>query len=201
MVDCLRRFVLCAAVAGLAACAPGPRVLRDAAPGDPDAPRREALATWQVTGRIAVSDGRDGGSGRIDWRQDGAAYDITVTAPVAGGSWRLSGDAALAQLDGIDAEPRRDRDAESLLLRELGWHLPVTRIVAWLRGVPGQPGEAGIDAGPDGLPRALREAGWQVEYRAWTEVDGLALPRRLVARRPPFEVRIAVDRWVLHGSG
>lgn len=201
MARLLRAIAACGVAAGLAACAPGARMLRDGPSEDHDAPRREALATWRVTGRIAVSDGRDGGSGRVDWRQDGAAYDITVNAPVAGGSWRLSGDATLAQLDGIDAEPRRDRDAESLLARELGWHLPVTRIVAWLRGVPGRPGDARIEAGPDGLPKRLSEAGWQVEYRAWTEVEGFALPRRLVARRPPFEVRIAVDRWVLHGSG
>jgi outer membrane lipoprotein LolB len=201
MAGVLRVAGALVAFAGLAACAPSARLVREAPVDDPGAARRAALATWQVTGRIAVSDGRDGGSGRVDWRQDGAAYDITVNAPLAGGSWRLSGDATLAQLDGVGAEPRRDRDAESLLARELGWHLPVARIVAWMRGVPGEPGAARIAAGPDGLPRRLREAGWEVEYKAWAEVEGLALPRRLVARRPPFEVRIAVDRWVLHGSG
>jgi outer membrane biogenesis lipoprotein LolB len=46
----------------------------------------------------------------------------------------------------------------------------------------------------------LHEAGWTVEYRDWTAVAGLAMPRRLVARRDPYEVRIAVQRWVLDGD-
>lgn len=190
------------AALALSACAPTARLAVPAADvgADARAVRLEALPRWALAGRIAVSDGREGGSGRIDWTQDGESFDISVRAPVAGGSWRLSGDRSLAQLDGVGEQPLRDRDAESLLARELGWRLPMAQVPDWVRGLPADPADARIEAGADGLPAVLHEAGWTVEYRDWTAVAGLAMPRRLVARRAPFEVRIAVQRWVLDGE-
>jgi outer membrane lipoprotein LolB len=186
----------------LSACAPTARLAIPAsdAGADARAAQLEALPRWALAGRIAVSDGREGGSGRIDWAQDGESFDISVRAPVAGGSWRLSGDRSLAQLDGVREQPLRDRDAEALLARELGWHLPMAQVADWVRGLPADPARARIEAGADGLPAVLHEAGWTVEYRDWTAVAGLAMPRRLVARRAPFEVRIAVQRWVFDGD-
>lgn len=196
-----RHLAVLAAVL-LSACAPAARLVAPAADSAADArgARLEALPRWALAGRIAVSDGREGGSGRIDWSQDGESFDISVRAPVAGGSWRLSGDRGLAQLDGVREQPLRDRDAEALLARELGWHLPMAQVADWVRGLPADPARARIEAGADGLPAVLHEAGWTVEYRDWTAVAGLAMPRRLVARRAPFEVRIAVQRWVLDGD-
>jgi outer membrane lipoprotein LolB len=190
------------AALALSACAPTTRLQAPAGPQDVDdrTTRLQAIPGWTLTGRIAVSDGRDGGSGRIDWSQDGDHYDIAVRAPVAGGSWRLSGDGSLAQLDGVGEQPLRDSDAAALLARELGWHLPMAQVADWVRGLPADPLHAQIEAGADGLPALLREAGWTVEYRDWIAVEGLAMPRRLVARRAPFEVRIAVQRWGLDGN-
>jgi outer membrane lipoprotein LolB len=196
------RLLAALAAVLLSACAPTTRLALPVADGAADAraSRLDATPRWTLAGRIAVSDGREGGSGRIDWLQDGDAFDITVRAPVAGGSWRLSGDRALAQLDGVHEQPLRDRDAEALLARELGWHLPMAQVADWVRAMPADPRRARIERDATGLPSVLREAGWTVEYRAWTTVDGLAMPRRLVARRAPFELRIAVQRWVLDGK-
>jgi outer membrane lipoprotein LolB len=199
----LRPMAVATAAAAIAGCAPGARLSREAGQVPPTtdrAARLGELPRWSLAGRIAVSDGRDGGSGRLEWTQDGRHFDIAVRAPVAGGSWRLSGDGSLAQLDGVGPEPLRDVDAAALLARELGWHLPMAQVADWVRALPADAADARIDDGPDGLPATLREAGWTVEYRAWTEADGLPMPRRLVARRPPFEVRIAIERWSLHGG-
>lgn len=199
----LRGAAALAVAAAIAGCAPAARISRDGAGGMAAADRAARLAElprWSLVGRIAVSDGRDGGSGRLEWAQDGPHFDIAVRAPVAGGSWRLSGDGALAQLDGVGPEPLRDVDAESLLARELGWRLPMAQVADWVRALPADTSAARVDAGTNGLPATLRESGWTVEYRAWTAAEGIPMPRRLVARRPPFEVRIAIERWSLHGG-
>jgi len=185
----------------LAACAPASRLARDASPdAAARAERLAALTRWSLVGRIAVSDGRDGGSGRLEWLQDGDFYKISVRAPAAGGAWRLSGDGTLAQLDGAGPEPLRDADAEALLARELGWRLPMAGVPRWVRGLAADSDAARIEYGPDGLPTLIVERGWRVEYRGWTVADGLPMPRRVVARRAPFEVRIAVERWSLHAG-
>ncbi len=198
-----QRALAIAACLGLAACASTRTVTRGEATEAADArsARLAEMPRWSLQGRIAVSDGRDGGSGRIEWAQDRASFDIAVRAPVAGGSWRLSGDAGLAQLDGVGEHRLLGDRASTLLERELGWHLPLDEVRAWIRGLPLDPAQARVEADAGGLPRNISEAGWQVEYRAWMDAgDGLQMPRRLVARKPPYEVRIAVDRWNLHAT-
>ena len=69
---------------------------------------REALVKarthWRLRGRIAVSNGDDGGSGRMDWVQDGEHYEIKLSAPVSRRSWRLVGEPGFAFLHGLDGE-------------------------------------------------------------------------------------------------
>jgi outer membrane lipoprotein LolB len=159
----------------------------------------DAAPTWSFRGRIAVSDGRDGGSGRVEWRIDGDYYLIEVRAPVAGTTWRLSGNAGLAQLDGVHPEPVRDVDPEALLAREVGWHLPVDAARDWVRGVPVDRRGARVLLDGAGLPAQIVEQGWRIDYLDWfpAEAGRPALPRRLVARRAPHEVRLAVADWRL----
>lgn len=177
----------------LAACATSRPTVR--APVAPDL-RSQALAQigqWSFDGRIAVSDGKDGGSGRIAWRQDGEHVDITIRAPVSGQTWRLVGDDGGYELSGTRREPVRDIDAEALLFRETGWRVPVAALARWVRALPAA-GEAPL-FGDDGLPKALDERGWHIEYRAYGTTGAAALPTRLVARRANLQVRLAIANW------
>jgi outer membrane lipoprotein LolB len=166
-------------------------------PSDALAAQRNALTHWQLDGRIAVSDGKEGGSGRIAWRQRDETFEITVRAPISNDTWRLAGDASGAQFDGAGGKSVRGDDAEALLARELGWRLPVAAAKDWIVGLPHDARLARIDYDADGNPRVLREGGWTVEFRAWLPAqDGRpAMPRRLVAKRPPYEVRLAIADW------
>ncbi len=198
-----RALIVLGLVAGLGACAGTRPVARVDAPlpADPrDAARVAAVAAdarWRFDGRIAVSDGQDSGSGRIRWDQDGAFYLIEVRAPISNDTWRLSGDDAQAQLDGVGAQPLRDRDPQALLERELGWHLPVLAARDWVRGLAHDRLGARIEYDDDGLPRRMTELGWTVEYRGWYEpVAGApALPKRVFATRSPYQVRLAIAAW------
>jgi outer membrane lipoprotein LolB len=160
-----------------------------------------ALPAWSFEGRIAVSIGGRAGTGRIDWRQDGPAYVITVRAPVVRESFKLSGDASLAQLDGLGPEPRLGSDADALLARETGWPIPVSAIRDWIRGAP-HGREARVRRDNAGRPVEIEELGWRIEYRAWQPAsEGLPeMPTRIVARRGSDEVRVSVARW-RRGSG
>ncbi len=161
--------------------------------------RLKSLPTWSFSGRIAMSDGRDSGSGRVEWRIDGDYFFIEVRAPVAGTTWRLAGGDGLAQLDGVRAEPVRDVDPEALLAREIGWHLPLAAARDWVRGLPVDRRHARILLDDSGLPVQIRELGWKIDYLSWfpAEAGRPALPRRLVARRAPHELRLAVTDWRL----
>ena len=79
--------------------------------------RLQALPMLAFSGRVALSNGRSGGSGRIEWQLSGDRYEVTLSAPVSRQSWRLSGDSSGARLEGHGHGVLEDRDAEALLRR------------------------------------------------------------------------------------
>ncbi|WP_152620157.1 lipoprotein insertase outer membrane protein LolB [Lysobacter sp. A03] len=154
---------------------------------------------WSLAGRVAVSNAGKGGSGRIEWRQDGPRYLITLSAPVTRQGWQLTGDADAARLEGLEGGPRSGPDARLLLLAATGWDIPVVALGDWVRGARApELAPATIEYGTDGLPRRIDQDGWTIEYRwapdAVTEGE-TALPSRVDAVRGEARVKLIVDEW------
>lgn len=155
---------------------------------------------WQMTGRVALSNGKDGGSGGIEWTQGKGRSAITLSAPVTRQSWTLMVDAGGALLDGVPDGPLRGADASRLLRDATGWEIPVTALGCWLRGVDAAPaafGDASIVFGTDLLPLRIEQGGWTIAYSGWTldATSGAMLPSRVNAERDGNRVRLVVDRW------
>ncbi|GAB2671701.1 lipoprotein insertase outer membrane protein LolB [Arenimonas aestuarii] len=193
----LRGLALLGLLAALAACVQTPvRTSADASLLAAQAAHEAALAAepdWRLQGRLAVSAGGDGGSGRIDWVQRGDTYDITLSAPITRASWRLLGGPVQARLEGLDGGPLAGPDARSLLADATGWDIPVQALAHWVRGGRA-PGQAHIEFGPDGLPALIVQQGWSVQYRGWT-TGPAPRPKRVFATRDNASVRLAVDAW------
>lgn len=198
----MRLPLLAACLVMLAACA-GPRVRQ----GDAQDPRlleqqvgREqvlsATAQWSLRGRLGVSDGRDGGSGTLEWRQRGDAFRFSVHAPVTGKTWTLSGTPSHAVLTGLRPQAVEGDDAHALLERELGWQVPVAGLVDWVRGMRA-PGPAQIEFGPDGLPAVIVQDGWRIEFLDYDDSREPPLPRRLFASSGERKVRLAIREWAI----
>lgn len=200
-----RIWVIAAWAALLAGCVAHPA--REALPPITGAPgmhqsQREAVLAkqvqWSLQGRIALSNGRDGGSGRIDWWQDGAGYQVSLSAPVTRQSWRLSGDGRVARLEGLEGGTREGVDPGALLREATRWEIPVTALSSWVRGA-----RAGHDHGPavaqygaDGRLTRIDQGGWTIEYDSWQPGEaGVELPNRLNARRGEASVRLIIDDW------
>jgi len=194
------------AAATLAACVSQP-VQRESVPLDPaqaraNDGRRDAVRDWELAGRIAVSNGERGGSGRIDWQQRAGGYTIALSAPITRQSWQLTGDDRRARLDGIAGGPREDADVEQLLFTATGWNIPVRALQNWIRGIGAEAHEYGpakVVYGAAGVPAKLEQAGWSIEYEEWHAVapDRPQLPRRIVARNGKASVKLIIDSWTL----
>lgn len=207
-----RVLVALACAGALAACATRPPAAAPPPALDPamqaraeagQAERVRLLAedpAWSLEGRAAITRGRDGGSGRIEWRQDGARFEVSLAAPVTRQSWRLAADAGGATLEGLEGGTRTGPDAEALLFEATGLVVPVSALSHWLRGVPADPGTHGpadTAFGADLLPARLEQAGWTIDYRRWQPGSGSApaLPLRIDARRGDAGVRLVIDHW------
>lgn len=175
-------------------------------PGDPQQHqqgRETALAAvpaWTMAGRVALSNGRDGGSGRIDWSQQDNTYTVSLSAPVTRQSWRLSGEPGQARLEGLEGGTRQGPDAGALLLEATRWEIPVEALRSWVRGMRGDSvafGSATVQFAADGRLSQLQQAGWTVDYADWRAAPGapVELPHRLNAVRGDAKVRLVVDEW------
>jgi outer membrane lipoprotein LolB len=206
MSPAVRAFGACALLL-LAACAARP--LRETLPPVAEAPaahqaRRaaalESRPDWTLQGRVALSNGRDGGSGRLDWTQAGDVYTVSLAAPITRQSWRLSGGPGGATLEGLEGGPRTGADPTTLLRAATRWEIPVAALADWVRGLPADEeahGPAQLDFGADGRLARVAQDGWVIDYTAWAAVDGVELPVRLNARRGEASVRLVVDAWLV----
>jgi outer membrane lipoprotein LolB len=194
-----------AAAGLLAACAARPTrtapPVSDAAARQVQVERATVLAAhpqWSLRGRVALSDGRNGGSGRIEWQQDGPRYSVALSAPITRQSWRLTGDDQSARLEGLDGGIRQGPDAQALLREATGWTIPVAALASWVRGAadPQLP-LATLQFSPDGHLASLQQAGWTIDYSQWQAQPaiGIELPHRLDANRGDARVKLVIDAW------
>ena len=196
------RWLAVAAIVSLCACAAPVRREAGSVALSAQGQREAVLAAqdqWSLSGKIAVTDGRDGGSGRIEWWQQQDRYRIEIRAPVSGRTWRLSGTRDHALLEGLDGGPRRGGDAEALLREHVGWTVPIADLVAWARGARGE-GTAQIEFDAEARPARIVQRGWTVDYRAWSEGEP-QLPRKVFAASGTRRVRLVVERWQVGADG
>ncbi len=165
--------------------------------------RREAqlrpVQNWTLQGRIGVSnasDSRGDGSGSLNWVQRGDVYDFNVNGGF-GYHYRLSGDARGSMLEGIGKTPIHGASAEQLMLRAVGWTVPLKDLRAWVLGLRASGSPARLSFGINHLPAVIEQDGWRVEYRAWDSTRTPALPSKVFAEKPPYRVRLSIQSMTL----
>jgi outer membrane lipoprotein LolB len=156
-----------------------------------------ALSAWALSGRVAVSNGQDGGSGRLEWTQDGRRFDVSLSAPVTRQSWRVTGGDGVAMLEGLKGGTRTGPDAGELLFEATRWRIPVEALAEWVTGTPHDGGD--LHFGADGRVDRIDEAGWVVTYADWRIPAGatIEMPGRIEATQGEARVRLVVDEWRL----
>lgn len=200
----MRSVLLAMLAIALSACAA--RAPREALPAIEGAPSEHqdarvaaiaALPAWSMSGRVAVSNGKDGGSGRIEWKQTGPRYDVALSAPVTRQSWRVTGGQGEAVLEGLSGGPRTGADAGELVFEATRWRIPVESLADWLMAKTHRDGR--LHYGADGRVDRIDEAGWVVTYADWRRPEGgsVELPGRIEATQGEARVRLVVDQWGL----
>lgn len=170
---------------------------------------REALladaGSLAFSGRVALSNGRDGGNGRIEWWQQADAYQVTLRAPVTRQGWSLAADASGARIEGLEGGPHEGPDPVVLLFDATGMEVPLGALAAWAAGTRADVavyGPARLEFSATGELVRMHQGGWTVDYVRWqpagSEEGGAdALPLRVDAGRGQARVRLVVDDWSL----
>ncbi len=166
----------------------GPRAIADWQP--PEAPE-----DWRLRGRAAIRVPEESGTVSVDWRQSGERYRLDMRGTLGAGALRLEGRPGRVVLRRGNGDRLTADSARRLLRQTTGFDLPVERLVWWLRGQPVPDLEGTVTLDDQDRPASIEQAGWQVTYDRWLEVEGYQLPGRLSVKRDAVRVRIAVSQW------
>lgn len=149
---------------------------------------------FQITGRIAVQYDGQGFSGGLRWRHTAAADEILLSSPLGQGVAQIVRDeSGVTLVNAADQQTYHAQNAEELTEGVLGWRLPLSGMVYWVRGKPA-PGinQPRYEAGQ--LVR-LDQDGWQIDYLGHSQISGEPLPRKIFLQRGDLDIRLVIDEW------
>jgi len=182
----------------LAAC--GTTQPKPDGPGMADPQRRQYLSAideWTFAGRVALSDGKNGGSGNLQWYQHSTSLEIKFRAAFGRGAWILEAVPGQAVLQTGKGETFHSTDVSNLVSRYLGWHVPMDAMAHWVMGLAAPGSDATLVTDQFGLPRKISQLGWEISYDRWDKDHQPAMPVRINASRGEYSFKLIVRNWRL----
>ncbi len=154
-----------------------------------------SLDGWQISGKIGIRAPQDSGSGTLFWLQRQDYFDIRLSGPLGRGATRLTGRPDAVSLEVAGQGRFEATSPEALVEQQLGWRLPVSHLLWWVRGLPAPDSRSRLSL--DGASRLARleQDGWQVDYLAYAEHDGFTLPERIRLQGHDLQITLVVKDW------
>lgn len=154
-----------------------------------------ALDAWQISGKVGIQAPRDSGSATLFWLQRRDYYDIRLSGPLGRGATRLTGHPGEIVLEIAGKGRYQAASPERLLERELGWNLPVSHLLWWIRGLPAPDSHSQLTLDDNSRLARLLQDGWTVEYQRYAEHNGHWLPERLKLYGKDLTVTLVIKDW------
>ncbi|MEM1089498.1 MAG: lipoprotein insertase outer membrane protein LolB [Pseudomonadota bacterium] len=157
----------------------------------------ELPGQWELEGRLALANGRDGGSGTLSWSHQAELSQLAFVGAFGRGAWRLTVTPVSAELVLSDGQVYRAPEVSELVADLTGWQIPVEALTWWVVG-SAQPGFPATEQRHEtGYLTALRQHGWQVKFEGRLSAGPGTLPRKITAVRGKDRVRLLVKGWRL----
>ncbi|WP_154224608.1 outer membrane lipoprotein LolB [Marinicella rhabdoformis] len=145
---------------------------------------------WQMSGKMSFSDGNEGGSGRIKWKEVDGNIIAKFTAPLGQGSWDL--DERLGLIQNNKGQSWSGSNMGKLLKEQLGWEVPWIALKQSIKGL-----DVVNKQTKSGDSLVFYKQGWKVEWKKIKKVNGFMLPHKIYLLNEPYSVKIAVKTWLL----
>jgi outer membrane lipoprotein LolB len=169
-------------------------------------PRNEALSwsqrqaqltpiqAWHIEGAVAIKTAKGGQTASMVWQQSTDDYHIDLFGPLGAGRVTLIGDAKQVQLL-MNGKQYQGKTAEALMQQVLGWHLPVSNLYYWIRGLPATTIKQTISFDAYHHISELKQQNWTIDYLRYTAVNGIDLPSKLTLQQKALKVTIIIGEW------
>lgn len=152
------------------------------------------ITNWNARGSIAIHTQQKGWNASFNWQQQNTSYNIALFGPLGTNHIQLSGNPQQVTLQTANRRVSASTP-EELLRRQVGWNIPVSDLVYWLRGLPGPDSRSRQSYDINNHLVQLTQQGWHIIYLRYTTVNGTDLPNRLLLSNPSLQIRIVISQW------
>lgn len=197
MIRQIGTLLLTVAIAGCTAVTPPPAPEVKIPKQDRQAALNQ-IQSWNVSGKIAVQTPNDSGSASVDWAQNHSRYRISLLGPLGSGGLKLSGQPGAVTLQTADGKRYTASSPEQLLAERWGFHLPVSNLKYWIRGLPAPGSVSNARYDSYGRLSELSQQGWRVRYLGYTRVSGIDLPTKIFANSTALNVKMMIYNWTVN---
>ena len=154
------------------------------------------LTHWKAQGRLAASNGKDGGNASFQWEQRGEHYQIKLWGPFGAGAVYLNGGPNRVQAQQANGKTVVAKTPEELLKKIAGWTVPISGMRYWMLGLPSPNSEIRSQHfDNEGMLLNLRQENWNVEYEAYGIYKMASLPNKLQLKNGNIKVKILLTSW------
>lgn len=195
-----RNFLIPALALLLAGCAGlGPKESLKG-PGNADQWHAHRIHTslidgWQISGKIGIRAPQDSGSGTLFWLQRQDYFDIRLSGPLGRGASRLTGRPDAVTLEVAGQGRFEAASPEALVQAQLGWQLPVSNLLWWVRGLPAPDSRSQLSLDEQSRLASLEQDGWRVDYLDYMDENGFSLPTRIRLEGHDLQVTLVIKDW------
>lgn len=174
------------------------------------------IQQWKNSGRVGIRTSKDAVSGNFRWFHSNDEFEFVISGPFGQGTTKLYGVHAHENHQNLKGHEHHQHnsvtleyddivvtgnDAEALLADHLGWQFPIFQISYWVKGIKYPNSEAVEVFGTTEQGKlqlnTLIQDDWKIEYKRYQEVNGLNLPQKLQAEKPPYRVNLIINNWEL----
>ncbi|MCK9534449.1 MAG: lipoprotein insertase outer membrane protein LolB [Pseudomonas sp.] len=153
------------------------------------------LDAWQISGKLGIRSEQQSGSAVLFWLQRQDYFDIRLSGPLGQGSTRLTGRQGAVSLDIASRGTFQAQSAEALMQQQLGWSLPVSNLLWWVRGLPAPYSKSQLQLDSNSLLTELKQDQWLIEYLSYRTENGLQLPERIKLSGAGLNITLVIKEW------
>lgn len=155
----------------------------------------KSLSAWELSGAIAARNPKKGWTASLNWLQQGPnQYQIRLFGPLGGGTVIIEKKGSvITYRDG--PKILTSNNASELLQKQTGTQLPVHNLYYWVRGLPAPGAVSASHYDESNRLLALNQGGYQIEYTAYTTVDGMNLPSKIRLQGHGVLIKLVIKHW------
>ena len=149
----------------------------------------QELDSWELRGRVNVRYDNESHTPRINWLQQNVEYHIRLWGTFNAGNTLIVGRPGYVSLEN-DGETVDASSPEELILRQMGYELPISQLNYWIKGLPSPDSGFRLSFNELNQLTTIEQADWTINLSDMRQYGQVSLPRRVELTRPRNDIRL-----------